>query len=258
MKILVTGAAGRVGTELCRELAYSHTVRGLDVRPAVDPPDEFIEGTVADWDTVKRAVDGMDAVSHLAIHSPGEAAHQPYQDYLQADVDIGVKGTDMLLYAAKESGLRRFVYSSSLNVYSARYPAEGEFLSDKDETLAGEHYGTIKWLAEELCRHYALQRELSTIVLRFNSVTFPAVWAESGKDMKDPGYASTRVHVKDVVRAVRLALETEGAEWGRCLISGSNPEKRYDTRTATDLIGFTARYGFAPGKMFLDGVEIEA
>ena len=167
------------------------------------------------------------------------------------------KGTDMLLYAAKEAGLRRFVYTSSLNVYSARYPDTGEFLTDSDEALSAEHYGTIKWLAEELCRHYGLRQGLSTIVVRFNSVTSPDVWVESGKDLKNPGYASTRVHIEDVARAVRLALEKEDVQWGRCLISGNNPEKRFDTRTAEELIGFKARYGFAAGKMYCDEVEVD-
>jgi len=67
----------------------------------------------------------------------------------EADVAIGVKGTDMLLYAAKEAGVKRFVYTSSLNVYSASYPDADQFLTDTDETLSAEHYGTIKWLAED-------------------------------------------------------------------------------------------------------------
>lgn len=258
MKILVTGAGGNVGTSLCKELAQSHQLRQLDIRTIDTPVGEALEGNVADWEMVKRAVDGMDAVAHLAIHNPSQQQHQTYGKYIQDDVDIGVKGTDMLLYAAKEAGVTRFVYTSSLNVYSAGYPTAGEFLSDTDETLSGEHYGTIKWLAEELCRHYALRQGLSTIVLRFNSVTFPAVWNEQGRDNKTPDYACTRVHIDDVVTAVRLALEQEGIQWGRCLVSGTNPEKRYDTDTAEQLIGFRARYGFVADKMYRDGVVVDA
>ena len=87
-------------------------------------------------------------VAHLAIHSSGEQANQPYYQYIQDDVGVGITGTDMLLYAAKEAGIRRFVYTSSLNVYSARYPETGEFLTDTDEALSAEHYGTVKWLVE--------------------------------------------------------------------------------------------------------------
>jgi len=257
MRILITGAAGRVGAEVCKDLAKDHELRLLDIRPTQAPGGKVFQGSVADWGTVKRAVEHTEAIAHLAIHNPGEQRHQAYHEYIQDDVDVGVKGTDMLLYAAKEAGVKRFVYTSSLNVYSARYPEAGEFLRDSDETLSAEHYGTIKWLAEELCRHYGLRQGLSTIVLRFNSVTFPEIWAASGRDIEHPGYASTRVHIDDVVRAVRLALTKEDIQWGRCLISGANPEKRYDTSAAEELIGFRARYGFAAGNMYKDGVLIE-
>jgi len=258
MKILITGAAGRVGTEVCKNLAQGHNLRLLDIRPIQNPKGEVIQGSVANWGTVQKAVDGMEAIVHLAIHNPGEQRHQDYHEYIQDDVNVGVKGTDILLYAAKKTGCRRFVYTSSLNVYSARYPQAGEFLRDSDETLSAEHYGTIKWLAEELCRHYALRQGLSTIVLRFNSVTFPEIWAEQGKDLEHPDYACTRVHIDDVTQAVRLAVEKDNVQWGQCLISGSNPEERYDTSAAKEIIGFRAQYGFASGKMYKDGVVIDS
>lgn len=257
MRVLITGAGGRVGREVCKELAKDHALRLLNIRPIEVPEGEVLRGSVADWETVKRAVDGMDAIVHLAIHSPAEQRHQAYYEYIQADVDVGVKGTDMLLYVAKENGVKRFVYTSSLNVYSARYPGTGAFLQDSDETLSAEHYGTVKWLAEELCRHYALRQGLSAIVLRFNSVTFPEIWMDQGRDLEYPDYACTRVHIADVVHAVRLAIEKEDIQWGRCLISGANPEKRHDTNAAEELIGFRARYGFAPGRMYGDGVVID-
>ncbi len=257
MKILVTGAGGRVGTELCKDLAKTYELVMIDKIPIANPLGTFIQGSIGDWETVKLAMQGVDAVVHLAIHNPAEAPNQPYYQYIQDDVNIGVKGTDMLLYAAKENKVKRFVYTSSLGVYSARYPGKNAFLTDSEETLSAEHYGTIKWLAEELCRHYALKQGLSTIVLRFNSVTFPKVWTEGKKDIEHGDYTCTRVHINDVVRACRLAIEREGVHWGRCLISGANPEKRFDTGTAAALIGYRARYGFEPGIMYKDGVPVE-
>jgi nucleoside-diphosphate-sugar epimerase len=246
-----------VGTEVCKELAPHHELRLLDIRPIENPRGEAIVGSVADWETVSRSVDGMDAVVHMAIHNPGEGRTQPYEQYIQDDVDFGVKGTDLLLYASKEAGVKRFVYTSSLNVYSAKYPDAGEFLSDSDETLSAEHYGTIKWLSEELCRHYALRQGLSAIVLRFNTVTFPERWESANRDRDNPWPAPTRAHIEDVTRAVRLAVEAEDVQWGRCLISGANPAGLYDTSTADKVIGFRARYGFDAGKMFKDGAEFE-
>ena len=257
MKVLVTGAAGRVGTVVCGELLRHHDLRQMDVQPVSDFDGDVIQGSVADWATVRRAVQGMDAVVHMAIHNPDESRREEHEDYMQNDIAVSVQGTDLLLHASKQAGVKRFVYTSSLNVYSARYPKAGEFLSDSDETLSGEHYGTMKWLAEELCRHYGMQQGLSTIVLRFNTVTFTESWLEQNRDSKHPHASCTRVHVEDVARAVRLAVENQNLPWGRCLVSGANPEKRYDTTTADKLIGFRARYGFEQGRMYRDGEVVD-
>ena len=212
MKVLITGAAGNVGAEVSRELAKNHDLRLLDMRPVESPEGEIIQGSVADWETVRRAIEGMEAVVHMAIHNPGEQRRQDYHEYLQDDVDVGVRGTDMLLYAAKEAGVRRFVYTSSLNVYSARYPIQdGAFLRDSDETLSAEHYGTIKWLAEELCRHYALSQGVSTIVLRFGAVTAPEAWRAQGMDLDLPIFACGRVHIcESATRSARYVSPWTG------------------------------------------------
>ena len=58
----------------------------------------------------------------------------------------------------------------------------------------------------------------------------------------------------DVVRAVRLALEKDGIQWGRYLVSGANPGNLYGIDTAERLLAFKARYGFDVGRMYEDGV----
>lgn len=96
---------GRISSRLARDLARDHEVRLLDVAPIGDPPVEAIQGNVADWATVETAVRGMDAVAHLAIHMPKE--RPVHHEYMQGDVDTGVKGTDLLFYAATACGRGR-------------------------------------------------------------------------------------------------------------------------------------------------------
>ena len=257
MRILVIGAGGRVGTYVCRELAGSHELRLLDVNPIREPAGQVVQGSITDWTTVCDAVAGMDAVVHLAVHHPGQRAHQPYHQYMQDDVDVSVKATDLLLYAAQEASVQRFVYISSLNVYSAAMPEPGQYLHDSDPPLSREHYGTMKLLAEEVCRHYALCNGVSAIVLRLNSVTLTESWLQADQDRARPEYSCSRVHVLDVARAVRLAVEKPGLKWGRCTVSGANRQRRYDTTAAFQLIGFRARYGFEAGKLYCDGQIID-
>ena len=64
MKVLITGAAGAVGSTLVKGMKDRHTIRGLDRLPMPDLEDA-IEGDVADFDTMLKATEGMDAVIHL-------------------------------------------------------------------------------------------------------------------------------------------------------------------------------------------------
>ena len=79
MKILITGAAGRIGTMLARALRDRHHLRGLDVAPMPEFEDAVV-GDQGNFDTVLKALDGMDAVIH-----PG----------VKYEIVFGVSGSDI-------------------------------------------------------------------------------------------------------------------------------------------------------------------
>lgn len=67
-RVLVTGSTGSVGTPVCERLmARGHFVRGFARRPT-DGVSDYVQGDLNDWDKVREAVDGMEAIVHLGAH----------------------------------------------------------------------------------------------------------------------------------------------------------------------------------------------
>lgn len=127
LHILVTGATGFIGGRLARYLAaQGHRVRALVRRETLELAAcgvEPVRGDIVDADVMYPALRGVEAVFHLA--AVRDVWGTPETVYRQVNVDA----TRSLLDAAKASGVRRFVYCSSVGV--ARYP--GNLVAD--ETL---------------------------------------------------------------------------------------------------------------------------
>ncbi|TDC53969.1 NAD(P)-dependent oxidoreductase [Jiangella ureilytica] len=174
MKILITGVAGRVGTELAaRSLAAGHTVRGTvrpgghALRPALAREVEIVEASLADAGALARAVEGVDVVVHLAARMvPGDL---PIDEFF----DGNVLGTVRLLEAAVAGGtVRRFVLASTDNTYG---PARPRFtpITEEHPQLPGDYYGTSKVLAEQVVRNWGELYGLEHSIVRLGSVVEP-------------------------------------------------------------------------------------
>src|SRR5512142_1315926 len=125
-RILITGGAGFIGSHLADHLlAHGHAVRALDSlspqvhgpegrRPAyLDPQVELQVGDVRDPEAVRRALQGVDAVVHLA------AAVGVGQSMYEVERYVGVNdlGTAVLLQALIETPVERLVVASSMSLY---------------------------------------------------------------------------------------------------------------------------------------------
>src|SRR5436190_14803084 len=145
--VLVTGGAGFIGSHLCEGLlARGYKVRVLDSliygdRQAVPSGAEFIEGDIRDIATCQRAATGMDGVFHCAAMSRSG----PSQEQIDICTGSNITGTQNMLLAARDAGVKRFIYSGSSTYYGNRPPPHRE--SDPPDLL--NMYGLTKRVGEQ-------------------------------------------------------------------------------------------------------------
>lgn len=178
MKILITGAAGAIGSHLAeRLLDLGHEVIGIDsFKPYYDPEIKRINaadveakgGKIYDIDLVSgdygHLLDGVDIIFHLAAQ-PGISATTPFKTYL----DDNIIATERLLEKAKlNPSLKAFIHASTSSVYGAR--ATGDETTEPKPT---SNYGVTKLAAEQLAMSHYRENGFPVVVLRFFSVYGP-------------------------------------------------------------------------------------
>lgn len=266
--ILVTGGAGFIGSHLAdRLLAAGHRVRALDNltpqvhggpgRPTYLAEDvELVLGDVRDRDAVRRALDGVDSVVHLAARVGVGQSMYEIADY----VGENSAGTAVLLEALLDRPVRKLVVASSMSIYGEGLYDVGEVAPRAREQLerrewepAGAQpvptpetkrpdlasvYALTKYDQERLALVFGAAYEVPVVALRlFNvygtrqALSNPytgvlAIFASrllNGKAplvFEDGRQRRDFVAVEDVARAFELALTTEGAD-GRAVNVGS-------------------------------------
>ena len=146
---LVTGGGGFVGQHLVAALlARGDRVRIVDLRsPERAPPGaQYVQGSILDAALVRQALDGVEEVYHLAA-LPGMWMPR------KADFhDVNCRGTEVVLAAARERGVRRFLHCSTESILFGRSNPE-PFVSERTHTTPEEMPGAYtrsKMLAEQL------------------------------------------------------------------------------------------------------------
>jgi 2-alkyl-3-oxoalkanoate reductase len=143
VRVLVTGARGLLGSATARALA----ARGDDVTvlqrnpSGLDLPEVLAD--LADVAALRRAVDGHDAVVHLAARVGVVGTEREF-------VAANVEGTANLLAEARDASVRRFVHVSTPSVAHGGEPLVGAPAGPADPTRAHGHYARTKAVAEQL------------------------------------------------------------------------------------------------------------
>lgn len=191
MKVLVTGAAGRVGRQVARRLlARGDDVVNFDLHPSAQAHPRLTDviGGFDDVNAAERACASVDAVLHLGA----------FMSWLPKDAPgvyaANVTGTRVLLEKAAGAGVKRFVFASSGEVYPETQPQYMP-LDESHPTRPTSLYGLTKLLGEELVQFHQRIGSFETVILRFSHT-------QDASELLDPQsfFSGPRFYLRSKIR----------------------------------------------------------
>lgn len=239
-KVLVTGGAGFIGSNLIKQLIkdgndvtvldnfMSGYKSNLDPFPSVN----LIEGDIRDKSAVEKAMEGVEVIFHLAA----SVGNKRSIDFPITDAEINVLGTINVLEAARKAGVRKIVTSSSAGIFGElkTLPIKEDHQIEPDSP-----YGCTKLCEEKLCLSYAKLYDIEAVCLRYFNVygpnqrfdaygnvipifVFRMLRNEMLTIFGDGNQTRDFVHVNDVVQANLKAAEAVGVSGAFNIASGTS------------------------------------
>lgn len=212
MRVLVTGASGRIGRALMLRLSREHAVRGLD---RVASSTAHWVGDLGDAALLQRALAGVDAVLHCAaLHAP-QLGLVPDAEFER----VNVQATEALARAACTAGVGHLVYTSTTALYGAASTPDrvAGWVDEDTPPQPRTVYHRSKLAAETLLARWAAAGAFGLTVLRMGRC-----FAEPA-----PAMAVARLHrgidARDVAEAHALALAQARPGLRTLVLSGATP-----------------------------------
>lgn len=175
MKILITGGAGYIGTQLTSVLLADSNIEKIIIydnlskanfnffigRPYSHPEKlKFITGDLLDTRTLKKVLVDIDVVFHLAAKVTTPFANVDSHYFEQ----VNHWGTAELVYAIENSNVKKFIYTSSISVYGA----SKKYVNEQSEPNPRTYYGISKLRGEDHVKRLLNKRD--TYILRCGNV----------------------------------------------------------------------------------------
>ncbi len=248
--ILVTGGTGFIGNHLVRKLCQENYCVRVMARPTSNLdclrslPVEVVSGDLTRKKTLLEAVKGCETVYHVAADYRLWARH-PEELYRN-----NVEGTENLLSAAFESGVRRFVYTSTVGTIA--FPDDGGEGTEEQFASPGQlsgHYKRSKFQAEQIALRYAREGRPVVVV----NPTAPVGErdlrpTDTGKIILDflnrkmPAFIDTGLNLVDVrdVAEGHLQAMVRGRPGERYILGGRNMSLREILKALSAITGIPA------------------
>jgi nucleoside-diphosphate-sugar epimerase len=185
--VIVTGGAGRLGRSVVERLVPKCRVTVLDiVTPAEPVPGaRYVTASITDYEAVRRAFIGQDAVVHLAAIPNPRTAPAP------VTFNTNVQGAWVVLQAAEDAGVRRVSVASSDSVFGLSYnppdwPPQYLPVDEAHPCRPTEFYSLSKQVTETIAASYAARRKLEVFAIRPVHIVFPPEYPELEARGSDP------------------------------------------------------------------------
>ena len=248
MKVLVTGGAGYIGSVLVRQLLdKGYSVRALDnlnfggdalIDVMLNPNFEFMKGDVRNADDVKLALEGVEAVAHLAA-IVGDPACKKYSDDANS---TNWDGSVALFDAAEAAGVKRFVFASTCSNYGKMADPDS-FVTETSELNPVSLYAELKVKFEKYLLEDKKDSNMCSTALRFSTVygfspriRFDLTVNEFTRNATVNGeqpiwgaqFWRPYCHVDDLARAVVLVIESPDEKVRANVFNVGSTEENYN------------------------------
>ena len=218
MRILLTGAAGGIGSRLRRLLPSLYDLVLTDLEPPSDlrPDETFIAADLSDAAAIERAAAGVDGVLHFG----GQAVEAPWETILKSNII----GTYNLFEAARKQKVRRVVFASTNHVVG--FHPRSQTIGPQVLPLPDTRYGVSKAFGEALGALYAFKYGLSVFCIRIGNVS---------KRPIDARRLAIWLKPEDLVSLIQIGLEREGLIYEVVYGMSDNARAWWDNSRAVEL-----------------------
>ncbi|TVM00499.1 MAG: hypothetical protein CV087_14130 [Candidatus Brocadia sp. WS118] len=228
VKIAITGLTGFLGHYIAKKLFTrdvliqalvrdtSNTLHLKDYEKKIT----FVQGDMTDKGTLKKFVQGADVVIHMAYERNGASFHEAANKNLKRFVEANLLASIELLDAAKQAGIKQFIFISSCAVYGHIFPHIK--LNELHPLMPDSNYGAYKASVEAFCHSYFISKAFDATIFRpvgiygINPHLAHSAWYNIVKDIKhgvnvEVSGGGKVVQVEDVAQAIDLAIGNKGA-----------------------------------------------
>jgi nucleoside-diphosphate-sugar epimerase len=245
-KLLITGAAGRIGRSLTRDLREPYALTLTDIKPPTETFGlPFTLANLADLDAVRALCQGQDTIIHMGADPRMDADWESL-------LPNNVIGTYNVFQAAHEAHCRRVIFASSINAVFG-YPEDVQ-VHMTHPIRPINVYGATKVWGEGLASAYSIQHGLSCLCLRFGGVLSHA---ECAKLSPQSDFLSLVLTLDDLTRLMVASIEApDTLKYGVFHGLSNNRWKRLDLTEPRTVLGYAPQddaFALATGTALMPG-----